>query len=98
MTLLERYLAIERVSIDMVAAAQAGNWDEIRRLEAICLELIADLRVARQQLPALDATATAAKLKIIERILINDAALAILYEATHRGLGPDKSADSRTLH
>jgi len=42
--LLSYYEAIERASADMLAAARAGNWDEVVKLEGACVLLISQLR------------------------------------------------------
>lgn len=42
--LLSYYEAIERASADMLAAARAGNWDVVVKLEGACVLLISQLR------------------------------------------------------
>ena len=42
--LLSYYEAIERASADMLAAARAGNWDEVVKLEGACVLLISQLK------------------------------------------------------
>ena len=42
--LLSYYEAIERASADMLAAARAGNWDVVVKLEGACVLLISPLR------------------------------------------------------
>jgi hypothetical protein len=46
--LLNYYEAIERASADMLAAARAGNWDEVVKLEGACVLLISQLKHAAQ--------------------------------------------------
>ena len=46
--LLSYYEAIERASADMLAAARAGNWDEVVKLEGACVLLISQLKHAAQ--------------------------------------------------
>ena len=56
--LLSYYEAIERASVDMLAAARAGNWDEVVKLEGACVLLISRLKHAAQETAAAaDATA-----------------------------------------
>ena len=47
--LLSYYEAIERASADMLAAARAGNWDEVVKLEGACVLLISQLKHAAQE-------------------------------------------------
>ncbi len=42
--LLSYYEAIERASAEMLAAARAGQWDEVVRLEGACVLLISQLK------------------------------------------------------
>ncbi len=42
--LLSYYEAIERASADMLAAARAGHWDEVVKLEGACVLLISQLK------------------------------------------------------
>jgi len=42
--LLNYYEAIEKASADMLAAARAGLWDEVVRLEGACVLLISQLK------------------------------------------------------
>jgi flagellar protein FliT len=42
--LLNYYEAIEKASADMLAAARAGHWDEVVRLEGACVLLISQLK------------------------------------------------------
>ena len=84
--LLSYYEAIERASADMLAAARAGNWDEVVKLEGACVLLISQLKHAAQA-PEVGAAADpqaleAAKVKsrIMQRILVNDAEIRHLAE------------------
>jgi len=83
--LLSYYEAIERASVDMLAAARAGNWDEVVKLEGACVLLISQLKHAAQEpvpVPrdphALEAAK--AKSRIMQRILVNDAEIRHLAE------------------
>ena len=44
--LLNYYEAIEQASSDMLAAARAGNWDHVVKLEGACAVLISQLKHA----------------------------------------------------
>ncbi|RVU46599.1 flagellar protein FliT [Rubrivivax rivuli] len=87
--LLSYYEAIESASVDMLAAARAGNWDEVVKLEGACVLLISRLKNAAQaperQGPEARAQAQAlevakAKSRIMQRILVNDAEIRHLAE------------------
>jgi len=82
--LLSYYEAIERASVDMLAAARAGNWDEVVKLEGACVLLISQLKHAAQEpVPAPDpraVEAAKAKSRIMQRILVNDAEIRHLAE------------------
>lgn len=47
--LLSYYEAIERASADMLAAARAGHWDEVVKLEGACVLLISQLKHESQR-------------------------------------------------
>jgi len=85
--LLSYYEAIESASVDMLAAARAGNWDEVVKLEGACVLLISRLKNAAQDpSPAVSlAQAQAVELaktksRIMQRILVNDAEIRHLAE------------------
>lgn len=84
--LLSYYEAIERASVDMLAAARAGNWDEVVKLEGACVLLISQLKHAAQEpVPAAGrdpqaVEAAKAKSRIMQRILVNDAEIRHLAE------------------
>lgn len=83
--LLSYYEAIERASVDMLAAARAGNWDEVVKLEGACVLLISQLKHAAQEpVPAARdpqaVEAAKAKSRIMQRILVNDAEIRHLAE------------------
>ena len=77
--LLSYYEAIEQASADMLAAARAGNWDEVVKLEGACVLLISQLKQAARD-EALSADAAKAKSRIMQRILVNDAEIRHLAE------------------
>lgn len=85
--LLSYYEAIESASVDMLAAARAGNWDEVVKLEGACVLLISRLKNAAQEPapPAVSAQTQAVELaktksRIMQRILVNDAEIRHLAE------------------
>lgn len=103
--LLSYYEAIERASADMLAAARAGNWDQVVKLEGACVLLISQLKHAAEQhdedpLPASPAEmqAAQAKSRIMQRILVNDAEIRQLAEPWLADLDDTLTGRSRTLH
>ena len=102
--LLNYYEAIERASADMLAAARAGNWDEVVKLEGACVLLISQLKHAAQDgdrahstdRPALEAAKT--KSRIMQRILVNDAEIRHLAEPWLQDLEETLAGRHRTLH
>jgi flagellar protein FliT len=101
--LLSYYEAIERASADMLAAARAGDWDEVVKLEGACVLLISQLKHAAQEQPA-EATppraveAAKAKSRIMQRILVNDAEIRHLAEPWLQDLDDTLAGRRRTLH
>ncbi len=95
--LLSYYEAIERASADMLAAARAGNWDEVVKLEGACVLLISQLKNAAREndLKPEDARA---KSRIMQRILVNDAEIRHLAEPWLQDLDGTMSGQRRTLH
>ncbi len=102
--LLNYYEAIERASADMLAAARAGNWDEVVKLEGACVLLISQLKHASQEpgttvavdTPAVEASKT--KSRIMQRILVNDAEIRHLAEPWLQDLEDTLAGRHRTLH
>jgi flagellar protein FliT len=99
--LLSYYEAIERASADMLAAARAGNWDEVVKLEGACVLLITQLKAAaeggRPDTPAaLEAAQT--KSRIMQRILVNDAEIRQLAEPWLADLDDTLAGRGQTLH
>jgi flagellar protein FliT len=107
--LLSYYEAIERASADMLAAARAGNWDEVVKLEGACVLLISQLKHAAQA-PLMDSSAELAELeplggdtarvksRIMQRILVNDAEIRHLAEPWLQDLDDTLSGRQKTLH
>ena len=77
--LLSYYEAIEQASAEMLAAARAGNWDQVVKLEGACVLLISQLKHAAR---GKDLAPDEAQLKsrIMQRILVNDAEIRTLAE------------------
>jgi flagellar protein FliT len=104
--LLSYYEAIERASADMLAAARAGNWDEVLKLEGACVLLISRLKHAAQEIGSVTApkpptqAADAAKVKsrIMQRILVNDAEIRHLAEPWLQDLDDSLAGRRKTLH
>jgi flagellar protein FliT len=106
--LLSYYEAIEHASAEMLAAARAGNWDEVVKLEGACVLLISRLKHAAQECApdaaksaAAERTMAAAKAKsrIMQRILVNDAEIRQLAEPWLQDLDDTITGRrSKTLH
>jgi flagellar protein FliT len=108
--LLSYYEAIERASADMLAAARAGNWDEVVKLEGACVLLISQLKHEAQRpddepsrpsnaggTPAeIDAART--KSRIMQRILVNDAEIRQLAEPWLQDLDDTLSGRRQIIH
>ena len=77
--LLNYYEAIEKASAEMLAAARAGNWDEVVKLEGACAVLIAQLKNAAHSSHLMQNEAKE-KSRIMQRILLNDAEIRHLAE------------------
>ncbi len=100
--LLTYYEAIERASADMLAAARAGNWDEVVKLEGACVLLISQLKHEAQR-PAAEVTAAEldaarAKSRIMQRILVNDAEIRQLAEPWLQDLDDTLAGRRQMLH
>jgi flagellar protein FliT len=101
--LLPYYEAIERASADMVAAARAGNWDRVVKLEGACVLLITQLRHAADQAAApsdaqVAQQAARTKSRLMQRILVNDAEVRQLAEPWLGELEDTLAGRSRMLH
>jgi flagellar protein FliT len=95
--LLSYYEAIEQASADMLNAAKAGDWDQVVKLEGACVLLISQLKHAARNAP-LDAEASKAKSRIMQRILINDAEIRHLAEPWLQELDDMMAGKRQTLH
>lgn len=106
--LLSYYEAIERASAEMLAAARAGLWDEVVKLEGACVLLISQLK---QEALSLEEAGTRAgpgeqdareaartKSRIMQRILINDAEIRQLAEPWLQDLDDTLAGRQRLLH
>jgi flagellar protein FliT len=99
--LLNYYEAIERASADMLAAARAGHWDQVVKLEGACVLLISQLKQAAEQADPRAPTAletAQAKSRIMQRILVNDAEIRQLAEPWLADLDDTLAGRGRTLH
>jgi flagellar protein FliT len=101
--LLSYYEAIERASADMLAAARAGKWDDVVRLEGACVLLISQLKHAAQaqEMAAANSQgldAAKAKSRIMQRILVNDAEIRHLAEPWLQDLDDTLAGRRKTLH
>jgi len=95
--LLSYYQAIEKASADMLAAAKAGNWNEVVKLEGACVLLISQLKqAARGQ--SLGPDEYRSKTRLMQRILVNDAEIRHLAEPWLGELDGLLAARARTLH
>lgn len=94
--LLAFYEALEATSRDMLAAARGGRWDRVAELEGAASSLIVELRL-RLRHDALDADGTRTKLRILRRIVQNDAEVRCLAQPSLRDLDL-MAPGSRRLH
>ena len=95
--LLSYYEAIEQASADMLAAARHGHWDEVVKLEGVCVLLISQLKAAARE-ATLGADAAKAKSRIMQRILVNDAEIRHLAEPWLQDLEHTLSGKPQQLH
>ncbi len=80
----------------MLAAAQAGNWDQIVKLEGVCILLISQLRdTARNHHLTLDESRQ--KAAIMQHILVSDAEICQLTEPWIKHLDQMLVDNSKTL-
>lgn len=77
--LLDYYKAIEDASRQMLEAARLEDWDGVVRCEGACAVLIEQLRLKAQShdLPREDRSE---KVRVMQRILRNDAEIRVLAE------------------
>jgi flagellar protein FliT len=95
--LLNYYEAIEQASSDMLAAARAGNWDHVVKLEGACAVLISQLKHAAAS-RGLGAEEAQLKSRIMQRILVNDAEIRQLAEPWLEDLDNMLAGRPKTLH
>lgn len=91
------YGALENASGEMLAAAQRGDWQSVTRIEGACAMLIAQLREAARN-NVLTRDEQRSKIKIMQRILRNDAEVRRLAEPWLDDLDAVLSGRTRTLH
>lgn len=95
--LLNYYEAIERASADMLAAARAGDWDRVVKLEGACVVLISQLKqAAGSKVP--EAQEGQLKAGIMQRILLNDAEIRYLAEPWLEQIDTLLLGKAKTLH
>jgi flagellar protein FliT len=107
--LLSYYEAIERASADMLAAARAGNWDDVVKLEGACVLLISQLKhdaqrpddartAAPSNASAAEIEAARTKSRIMQRILVNDAEIRQLAEPWLEDLDDTLAGRRQVIH
>ena len=96
-SLIDFYEAIERASADMLAAARSGDWNRVVMIEGSCVVLIKRLKLASRD-SELSADERAAKQRIMQRILVNDAAIRQLAEPWLDDLHRVLQGKPATLH
>ncbi len=96
--LLSYYEAIEQASCDMLAAAKAGDWDSVVKLEGACVLLISQLKHAARKTAPLDQECARTKARIMQRILVNDAEIRHLAEPWLQDLDNLMTGKCKTLH
>lgn len=72
-SLLQHYEAIAQSSCAMLAAARAGDWLEVERLEECCGALIAILKAADEGHGSLNAADDKRRMFLLRQILADDA-------------------------
>lgn len=95
--MIDYYKAIEDSSRKMLRAAQSEDWEEVMRFEGACAVLIEQLR-AKASSEMLLPSQQSEKMKIMQRILHNDALILFLAEPLNFDGHPSFSAPSHTLH
>jgi flagellar protein FliT len=95
--LLDHYRAIERASHDMLEAARTDKWDHVDRLERDCAALISRLKEEARE-TTLTSDLAQSKVRIMQRILLNDAEIRTLAEAWLEQLYGVHAGRPRTLH
>ena len=77
--LLDYYRAIESASRQMLEAARKEDWDGVVRCEGACAVLIEQLRFKARN-AELSGAERAEKMRVMQRILSNDAEIRVLAE------------------
>jgi flagellar protein FliT len=95
--LLSYYEAIEQASAAMLEAARSGNWDQVVKLEGVCVLLISQLKHAARD-GALEPADLQLKSRIMQRILVNDAKIRTLAEPWLKDLDKLSAGRPDTLH
>lgn len=95
--LIDYYRSIEASSAQMLDAARAADWDEVVRCENVCAHLIEQLR-AGAQLAELAPDERREKVRIMQRILHNDAQIRALVEPWLEHLERSLADRPRFLH
>lgn len=95
--LIDYYKAIEDSSRKMLVAAQSEDWEEVVRFEGACAVLIEQLR-AKASSEMLLPGQQSEKIKIMQRILQNDALILFLAEPWRFGEDLTYSEVPHTLH
>jgi flagellar protein FliT len=95
--LIDYYKAIEDSSRKMLVAAQSEDWEGVVRFEGACAVLIEQLR-AKASSEMLLPGQQSEKVKIMQRILLNDALILFLAEPWFFDDGKSYSESLHTLH
>lgn len=95
--LIDYYKAIEDSSRKMLVAAQSEDWEEVVRFEGACAVLIEQLR-AKAASEVLLPGQQNEKIKIMQRILHNDALILFLAEPWRFKGEPTYPETQHTLH
>lgn len=83
---LQDYEALEAASVEMLAAARAGDWDRVTAIEEAAGRLIDRLRAARTPQSAQAREQSRRRMRILRRIVLNDAELRYLSQPWLRNL------------
>lgn len=95
--LLDYYKAIEDASRQMLEAAREEDWDGVVRCEGACAVLIEQLRF-RARTEELLPEERAEKLRVMQRILRNDAEIRILAEPWMSHFGQLFDSNLQPMH
>jgi flagellar protein FliT len=95
--LLAHYQAIEQASADMLQAARCGDWALFDCLERTCGALITQLNQAAR-VQALEPELRKARLRILQRILVNDAQIRYLADPAAARVAALLTGRAPTVH